>query len=129
MRAEDVAAAAVHLSQVDEAVGKAFNVADDSHPTLKEALSIAARTFGAKPPKLHLPLGIVKALARVDGFTSRRRGRIPDLEYDAVRYLGADYVVDNTRLKSTGYTLIYPDFEASMKQLGEWYSQSAPGLQ
>jgi UDP-glucose 4-epimerase len=129
VRAEDVAAAAVHLSHVDEAVGKAFNIADDSHPTLEEALTIAARTFGAKPPKLHLPMGIVKAFARVDGFTSKMRRRIPDLEYDAVRYLGADYVVDNTRLKSAGYKLIYPDFEASMKQLGERYRQNAPSQQ
>jgi len=129
VRAEDVAAAAVHLSHVDEAVGRAFNIADDSHPTLEEALTIAARTFGAKPPKLHLPMGIVKAFARVDGFTSKMRRRIPDLEYDAVRYLGADYVVDNTRLKSTGYKLIYPDFEASMKQLGERYRQNAPSQQ
>jgi UDP-glucose 4-epimerase len=39
VRAEDVAAAVVHLSHLDEAVGKAFNIADDSHPTLEEALS------------------------------------------------------------------------------------------
>jgi nucleoside-diphosphate-sugar epimerase len=127
VRAEDVAAAAVHLSRVDDAVGKAFNIADDSHPTVEEALTIAAMTFGTKPPRLHLPMAIIRAFARVDGFVSRMRGRIPDLEYDAVRYLGGDYVVDNARLKSTGYDLIYPDFEASMKQLGEWYAQNSPG--
>jgi hypothetical protein len=107
----------VHLSHLDEAIGKAFNIADDSHPTLEEALTVAARTFGAKPPRLHLPIGIVKALARVDGFVSRIKGRIPDLEYDAVRYLGSDYVVDNGALKGTGYRFIYPDFEASIKEL------------
>jgi nucleoside-diphosphate-sugar epimerase len=117
VRAEDVAAAVVHLSHLDEAIGKAFNIADDSHPTLEEALTVAARTFGAKPPRLHLPIGIVKALARVDGFVSRIKGRIPDLEYDAVRYLGSDYVVDNGALKGTGYRFIYPDFEASIKEL------------
>lgn len=129
VRAEDVAAAAVHLSHVDDAVGKAFNIADDSHPTVEEALTIAAMTFGAKPPRLHLPMAIVKAFARVDGFASAMRGRIPDLEYDAVRHLGGDYVVDNARLKGTGYELIYPDFEASMKQVGEWYRQSSPSHQ
>jgi nucleoside-diphosphate-sugar epimerase len=121
IRAEDVAAAVVHLSQLDEAIGKAFNIADDSHPTVGEALTIAARTFGAKPPKLHLPIAVVKAFARVDGFVSKVKGRIPDLEYDAVRYLGSDYVVDNSALKATGYRFIYPDFEGSMKQMGEWY--------
>jgi len=32
--------------------------------------------------------------------------------------------VDITRLKSTGYKFIYPDFEESMKQMGEWYRQT-----
>jgi nucleoside-diphosphate-sugar epimerase len=126
VRVEDVAAAVVHLSHSDEAVGKAFNIADESHPTLEEALTIAAITFGAKAPGLHLPVAIVKALARVDGFTSKLKGRIPDLEYDAVRYLDRDYVVENTTLKATGYELIYPDFEESMKQMGEWFKAN-PG--
>ena len=125
VRAEDVAAALVHLSHLDEAVGKAFNIADESRPTLEEALTIAARTFGVNPPKLHLPVAIVKAFARTQGFVSGMRGRIPDLEYDAVRYLSSDYVVDITRLKNTGYKFIYPDFEESMKQLGEWYRNTA----
>ena len=127
VRAEDVAAAVVHLSQVDEAVGKAFNIADDSHPTVEEALTIAARVFGGKPPRLHLPIAVVKAFARMDGFISRMRGRIPDLEYDAVRYLASDYVVDNGALRATGYEFVYPDFEESMKQMGEWYKENAPG--
>jgi len=125
VRAEDVAAALVHLSHLDEAVGKAFNIADESRPTLEEALTIAARTFGVNPPKLHLPVVIVEAFARMQGFVSGMRGRIPDLEYDAVRYLSSDYVVDITRLKNTGYKFIYPDFEESMKQLGEWYRNTA----
>ncbi len=123
VRAEDVAAAVVHLSHLDEAVGKAFNIAEDSHPTLEEALTIAARTFGARPPRLHLPIALVKAFARMDGFISKVKGRIPDLEYDAVRYLGSDYVVDNSALKATGYEFIHPNFEESMRQLGEWYKE------
>jgi nucleoside-diphosphate-sugar epimerase len=123
VRVEDVAAAAVHLSHLDEAVGKAFNIADDSHPTVEEALAIAAMTFGAKPPSRHLPLTIVKAFARLDGLMSKANGRIPDLEYDAVRYLESDYVVDNTRLKDTGYKLVFPDFEESMKRIGEWHRE------
>jgi nucleoside-diphosphate-sugar epimerase len=123
VRVEDVAAAVVHLSHLDEAVGKAFNIAEDSHPTLEEALTIAARTFGARPPRLHLPIALVKAFARMDGFISKVKGRVPDLEYDAVRYLGSDYVVDNSALKATGYEFIHPNFEESMKQLGEWYKE------
>jgi nucleoside-diphosphate-sugar epimerase len=121
VRAEDVAAAVEHLSHLDDAVGKAFNIADDSHPSLEESLVLAAKTFGTKPPSLHLPVELVKIVARVDGFMSAKKGRIPDLEYDAVRYLCDDYVVDNTRLKATGFKFIYPDFAESMKQIGEWH--------
>jgi hypothetical protein len=32
-------------------------------------------------------------------------------------------------LKSMGYKMIYPDFEKSMKQMGEWYrSQASKGM-
>jgi len=119
IRAEDVAAAAAHLSHRDEAVGQAYNIAEDTNPSLEEALILAAETFGTKPPSLHLPLGFLKVVARIDGYLAARQGRIPDLEYDAVRYLYNDYIVDNTKLKATGYRLLYPDFRASMKQMKE----------
>jgi len=119
VRVEDVAAAVVHLSQIDDAIGKAFNIADDSHPTVEEALHVAARTFGVPPPRRHVPIAILEVFARIDGWIARRRKRIPDLEYDAVRYLDADYVVDNTALKATGYALLYPDFATSMRQMAE----------
>ncbi len=70
----------------------------------------------------------MKTVARVDGAVSARKGRIPDLELDAVRYLYNDYIVDNSKLKSMGYRMIYPDFKESMKQMGEWYrAQAAQG--
>jgi len=65
----------------------------------------------------------VKAVARIDGYVSARKGRIPDLEYDAVRYLYDDYVVDNTKLVKAGYTFLYPDFRDSMQQMGRWYRE------
>jgi nucleoside-diphosphate-sugar epimerase len=114
-----------YLSFLDTAVGQAFNLAEDSHPALEEALIIASAAFGTKPPKLHLPLWLVKTVARVDGTVSARKGQIPDLELDAVRYLYNDYIVDNSKLKSMGYRMIYPDFKESMKQMGEWYRAQA----
>ena len=50
--------------------------------------------------------------------------RVPDLEYDAVRYLYADYVVDNAKLKRTGFRLTFPDFKASMQELGERHARA-----
>jgi len=126
IRAEDVAAAVFYLSSLDSAVGEAFNLAEDSHPALGEALIMASTAFGTKPPKLHLPLWLVKTVAWVDGkvfsaqrtdtgFGTRRRY---DISYN-------DYIVDNSKLKSTGYRMIYPDFEESMKQMGVWYRAQA----
>lgn len=119
IRAEDVAAAVEYLSHRDEAVGQAYNLAEDTNPTLEEALTLAAETFGTKPPTLHLPLWLLKIVARIDGALAARKGRIPDLECDAVRYLYDDYIVDNTKLKAAGYRLRYPDFRESMAQIKE----------
>ena len=127
VRAEDVAAAVYHLSLTDAAVGQAYNLAEDTHPTLEEALKMASEAFGAKPPTTHLPLWLVKIVAKFDGMASARKGRIPDLELDAVKYLYADYVVDNSKLKKTGYRMIYPDFRQSMKQIGEEYRVNLGG--
>jgi UDP-glucose 4-epimerase len=121
VRAEDVAAAVVHLSELGNITGEAFNIADDSNPTVGEALTMAAVAFGKKPPKSHLPLGVVRVAAKVDGFISGLLGKVPDLEYDAVRYLTDDYIVDNSKLKKTGYRFIYPDFTKSMEEIGELY--------
>ncbi len=118
VRAEDVAAALEHLSHLDEAVGQAYNIADDSRTALGAALRLAAEAFGTKPPRLHLPLPVVKALAWFDGALSALKGRIPDLEMAAVDYLCDDYVVDNTKLKETGFVFRYPDFEESIRELG-----------
>jgi nucleoside-diphosphate-sugar epimerase len=121
IRAEDVADAVLYLSLKEDAVGQTFNLSDNSNPTLKQALTLAAETFRSSVPKLHLPLSIVKIVARLDGWISGMKNKIPDLEYDAVKYLNNDYIVDNSRLKATGFQLQYPDFEESMKQIGKWY--------
>jgi len=121
IRAEDTADAMLYLSEKDDAVGQIYNLSDDSNPTVNEALTLAAKTFRTSVSKLHLPLSVVRLVARLDGWVSGFRGKIPELEYDATKYLDNDYIVDNTRLKKTGYKLKYPDFTASMEQLGQWY--------
>ena len=125
VRAEDVASCLDHLSVHDGSVGQIYNIAEDSNPTLEDALSLAAAPYGGKTPKLHLPLGLVKAIAKIQGVIAKANGKIPDLEYDAVRYLYADYIVDTNKIKSTGFRLKYPDFVESMRDLGQRYVQQA----
>jgi nucleoside-diphosphate-sugar epimerase len=121
IRAEDTAAALLHLSLLDEARGEAYNLAEDTNPTLEEALVLAAKTYGIRPPTLHLPLSVVRIAARIGGFFAGLAGKIPDLEYDATEFLYDDYIVDNTKLKNTGFKLQYPDFTESMQQMQTWY--------
>jgi UDP-glucose 4-epimerase len=123
IRAEDVAACLEHLSELDAAVGQIYNIAEDSNPSLEVALTLAAKTYNGKAPMMRLPIGLVKAIAGIQGAVSKVKGGIPDLEYNAVRYLYADYVVDNKKLKSTGFNLKYPDFAESMKDLGRRFAQ------
>jgi nucleoside-diphosphate-sugar epimerase len=121
VRVEDVAAAAHHVSLRHDVVGEAFNVADDSQPSIAEALALAAAAFDGSAPRRRLPLPVVTAAARVQGLMARLARRIPDLEVDAVRYLCADYVVDNHKLEASGYRLRYPDFTESMREIGRRY--------
>ncbi|HQP29898.1 MAG TPA: NAD-dependent epimerase/dehydratase family protein [Deltaproteobacteria bacterium] len=125
IRAEDVAAAVEYLSHLDAAVGQAYNLSEGYYPSVEEALTLAAKAFGTKPPTLHLPLWLVKTVARIDGYLAAKKGMIPDLEYDAVQYLSDDYIVDNTKLIKTGYRFMYPDFRDSMQQMGRWYQDQA----
>jgi len=124
IRAEDVAAALLHLSLLNQARGEVYNLAEDANPTLEDALTLAAETYGTRPPTLHLPLAIVRLAARIGGFFAGLAGKIPDLEYDAVEFLYNDYIVDNTKLKKTGFSLQYPDFTASMQQMKTWFEQT-----
>lgn len=125
VRVEDVAAAAYHLSLRADSIGHAFNVVDDSQPSIAEALTLAAEAFGVRAPRFHLPLAVVAVAARVQGVVARRARRIPALEADAVRYLFNDYVVDNARLKAAGYRLRYPDFAASMREIGQRFREGS----
>jgi UDP-glucose 4-epimerase len=127
VRVEDVAAAAIHLAEDAAAVGQAFNIADDSHPSLEEALTIAAETFGTRPPSIHLPIPLLAVLARIQGLVARLRGSIPDLELDALAYLRDDYVVQNQKLKASGYRLRFPDFRQSMRELGHRHRHGNDG--
>lgn len=117
VRVEDVASAAIYFSKREAVFGGIFNLADNSHPTLEEALDLAAEAFGSKINKIHIPLGILKVLAKLEAPIAKLRGKIPDLEFEAIKYLYNDYYMDNRKLKSVGYSLKYPDFKSSILKM------------
>ena len=73
VRVEDVAEAAIFLSQQEESVNQIYNVSDGCYPTVEEALTLAAEVFGVKVPQMHVPLFLARMMAKVDGMLSRRR--------------------------------------------------------
>lgn len=117
VRVEDVAAAAEYLSQRPEAEGHAYNLVG-SHPTLEEALTLAAEVFGSPRPRVRVPLSAVEAVARGATLAGRLSGRVPDLEHAAVQYLKDDYIVDGSKLRGAGFVARHPDFAESMRAMG-----------
>lgn len=119
VRVEDVASAAEFLSQKENAIGQIFNVADDSQPELAQALNLAASVFQSNIKQIHVPLAVLKVLAQAQGIIAKLQKKIPDLEYEAIKYLYSDYIVNNAKLKSFGYELLYPEFSKSMQQMAQ----------
>ena len=83
-----------------------------------------AGAAGARPAVVAVAAALLLSAAatsqaRAQGMAARFTRRVPDLEADAVRYLCADYAVDNSKLKASGYRLLYPDFAASMREIGQ----------
>lgn len=118
IRVEDVAAAAEYLSRRPEANGHTYNLVDESRPTLGEALTLAAEVFGSPRPRVRVPLFVVETVARGATLAGRLLGRIPELEHAAVKYLADDYIVDGSKLRSTGFVARHPDFSESMRAMG-----------
>jgi len=117
IRVEDVAGSALFLSENESAIGHTFNLSDNSYPQLKEALVIASETLGSRLSRIHIPLVLMKAIAWVEGAVAKRRNNIPDLEFEAIKYLYNDYIVDNAKLRVHGYQHQYADFHESMHDM------------
>ncbi|MBL0954752.1 MAG: NAD-dependent epimerase/dehydratase family protein [Leptospira sp.] len=117
VRVEDVAGSAIYLSEQNKFFGNVYNISDDSNPSLEEALDLASKMFGSKINKLHIPLSLLKVIAKLEAPFAKLQGKIPDLEYEAIKYLYNDYYMDNQKLKSTGYQLRYPNFVSSMESM------------
>ena len=146
---EDVAGAAMTLLEAPEnkVTGRAFNVGDDTPlgqgdlfqaimPALdmEEAFTYPYYTRAFWPfirALLALPEG---AFGKLNNWLERRwkdvvsthdlkEELVPRLDRDFLGYMNADYVLDNSSLKSLGYELKYPDARAGLATAVDWYQK------
>lgn len=145
---EDVAAASVFLIGKDEAIGEAYNVADDSVVPFTDVLELAFNSVGVRCNKV-LPISpsAVAAVMRVGAhlpraffaacttLVQRRWDAIvckyglrplltPRLDPGFTTFGRADYIFDNSKLKSLGYELRHPDVREGWKQSVRWYVEN-----
>ena len=145
---EDVAAASVFLIEKEEAIGEAYNVADDTTLAFGDLLEVLMNSVGVRCRKVlplpgplislfmragsHLPRAF---FTRASGFLTKRWDAVvcrynlvpmlrPRIDPGITTFGRADYIFDNTKLKSLGYQLRFPDFKEGWRQSVRWYVEN-----
>ena len=121
VHAKDVVGSALFLASRKGAIGEAYNVADDSHYTNEELLLYAAELLEVKIRKFHIPTSLINFMARWSEWKAKIENKKPAVERDAVKYLFHNYWLDNSKIKSLGYKLVYPDIKEGLKETIRWY--------
>lgn len=124
---KDICGAAYHVSQIDNALGEAYNVVDDSRITMFQFAHFVAPLVGADMLTLSLPLSHVKFWmtlgAKWTERVAKRRGTRPAIERETINYIVRSYQFSNEKLKSTGYKLLYPDVRVGLVETILWYQK------
>jgi nucleoside-diphosphate-sugar epimerase len=108
-----------------EAVGQAYNIANDKPLTQEELLRAIAEEIGSPPPRLRVPYSVLYAaayLAEHAALLTRSR-RKPILTRLGVAIFGADnrHAIDKAR-RELGYSPTVPVREG-IRRAAAWYSQ------
>jgi len=145
---EDVAAASVFLIDKEEAIGQAYNVADDTTLALGDLLELLMNSVGVRCRKVlpvhgplislfmragsHLPRAFFTGAT---GFLAKRWDAIvcrhnlvpmlrPRIDPGVTTFGRADYVFDNSKLKALGYRLRFPELKEGWGQSVRWYVEN-----
>lgn len=149
---EDVARAALLLTESPEALGRSFNVADDSPLSMGETFRAIIEPLGMRigrtykfHPYLYIPLarlgGLLSKVIPFNPFSRRNRqlqahweamtakyGLIPALrprlDKDWVGYGSGDHCYDTSRIKALGFTPAFPDYRAGIRETIAWYQKN-----
>jgi len=117
----DVVGAAEYLSGKQTAIGESFNIGDDSKYSIEDLLLAAAEMLGVRIRKLHVPIWALNLYASWSEWQAKRKGRRTEVERESIRYLVYDSLLDNSKIKATGYRLLYPDPVLGLKETIAWY--------
>jgi nucleoside-diphosphate-sugar epimerase len=126
----DVCRAALYLAMHPETDGESYFVNDDSAtPTARyfEMMArLTRRPFKLLPP---VPVKFLRAsltLAAILGAWRKKLfgGPPPKFEKDSIKYFGVDFVVNNEKLKKTGFQFQYPSFEKGLEETLPWYREN-----
>lgn len=119
----DVVGAAEYLADKKNAMGEAFNIADDSRYSVEELLLAAAQMLGVRIHKFHIPILVLSLVAQLSEWQARLKGTRPRVEKESIRYLTYDSLIDNSKIKAAGYELLYPDVMQGLRETIEWYKR------
>ena len=94
---EDAARAAVLAARHPDGAGEIFNVTDGASPALAEIIRAMCAALGRRPPRLSVPAGPVRAVARTVERAAATAGRRLPLGAAVDKYL-EEVIVDGRRL-------------------------------
>jgi nucleoside-diphosphate-sugar epimerase len=123
----DVVGAALYLTDYPAAVGKVYNVVDDSTYRKYDLLSYLAPLLETKIhySRISLPRILLKLLATWSEWRAQRgENREPKVEKATIDLLYNNYWFSNQKLKETGYKLVFPDARFGLKDTIDWYKQN-----
>jgi len=132
---DDVARAAIHLSEVGKYDGECYNVVDDNTLNMLETMRWIAfltdNEIEILPPT---PLAILKPIFKLVAKLSLRKAKkikaetgkmpVPKLETDTLSYMFGNFDFSNEKLKSTGFKLKYPDRRHTLIDVIDWYNEN-----
>ncbi len=120
----DVVGAAVHLTDYPGATGEAYNVVDDSTYRKYDLFSSLAPLLDTKVyhTQILTPRIALRTLARWSEWKARHiTHNEPKVELATIDMMYNGYWYSNSKLKATGYRLLYPDPRIGLKDTIDWY--------
>ncbi|MHA1897907.1 MAG: hypothetical protein ACTSU2_10975, partial [Promethearchaeota archaeon] len=133
---EDVARAALFLSDPNRGNGESYNIVDDNTLDLMESIKLIAFLTGSKfKPIWPMPIKLLTPLLKLIGVWSKwealhlrkkvnGKPPVPWLENDLLVYLDGNFWFSNEKIKKLGFEFKYPDRRVVLPKIIDWYNEN-----